>query len=200
MWHGFSHVEFLVWSDGDKMDLITFVQTVNKLKEVKRTGWTRYNLADVESVADHSFGVALLAISIPTPSGVDRDLLIKMAVLHDFAESGVGDIVVDRGEKTDEDGKKVKDELEKAFAEKIFAVHPELRDAFVEYQEQKTPTSHFCKELDKLEMVFQALHYEKQVANPSTLDEFWENAARYIHSDEVTKIFTDLQKQRTKKV
>lgn len=67
----------------------------------KRTGWLKAGVPRVESVADHSYRAALLALVLPE-SGVDRVRCMKMALVHDLAESIVGDITPSCGVSTDE--------------------------------------------------------------------------------------------------
>ena len=79
------------------MDLINFYNKIIKLKEVERTGWVYKDIENPESVADHSFGVTVLAAYIDLPEYVDREKLIKMALSHDFGECEIGDIVWENG-------------------------------------------------------------------------------------------------------
>jgi len=43
------------------MDLLEFAKKVRELKDLKRTGWVQRGVSDPESVADHSFMLAILA-------------------------------------------------------------------------------------------------------------------------------------------
>ena len=70
---------------------------LQRLKRLDRTGWTLRGLPNgTESVAAHSFGVAVTAMtladelrSLGVP--VDTERLLRMALLHDWAETRVGD-------------------------------------------------------------------------------------------------------------
>ena len=64
------------------------------LKDVRRQGWVDHGVpvAETESVADHSWGMALLAVVLPLPPGVDRGRLLQLIALHDVAEVVVGDL------------------------------------------------------------------------------------------------------------
>ena len=42
-------------------DLINFFTKVGQLKKIKRTGWVLRGVQDPESIADHSFRLALMA-------------------------------------------------------------------------------------------------------------------------------------------
>lgn len=73
--------------------LAKFTQNICKLKQTKRTGWTVYKeIEHVESVADHSYRMALLCMVFAKPAGVDLDRSIKMSLMHDLAEAVTGDI------------------------------------------------------------------------------------------------------------
>ncbi|MDF2757844.1 MAG: domain containing 2, partial [Thermomicrobiales bacterium] len=78
--------------------LFGLVQFAAKLKSVPRTGWLDRGLDAhrVESVADHSFGVALLAWVCAlqrqaegTP--IDPERVLQLAIIHDLAEAKTGD-------------------------------------------------------------------------------------------------------------
>ncbi|MBI4175945.1 MAG: HD domain-containing protein [Candidatus Aenigmarchaeota archaeon] len=45
-----------------------------------------------ESVAAHSYGTAVLAMVLAKKLNVNQERLIKMALIHDLAESIIGDI------------------------------------------------------------------------------------------------------------
>ena len=74
--------------------LARFLSRVGALKRTKRTGWLDRGVpaAETESVADHSFRVALLAwLAAPGEPALDRDRVLKLALLHDLAEAVTGD-------------------------------------------------------------------------------------------------------------
>jgi len=77
--------------------LATLIE-LQRLKRLERTGWTLRGLPNgTESVASHSFGVCvtamLLADDIRTRGlEVDCERVLRMALLHDWAETRVGDM------------------------------------------------------------------------------------------------------------
>jgi putative hydrolases of HD superfamily len=78
--------------------LFGFVQFAAKLKSVPRSGWLDRGLDSlrVESVADHSFGVALLAWvcalqRAAAGAAIDPERVLKLAIIHDLAEAETGD-------------------------------------------------------------------------------------------------------------
>jgi putative hydrolases of HD superfamily len=79
--------------------LLGLAQFAAKLKSVPRTGWLDRGLNPlrVESVADHSFGVALLAWSCALQrradgAAIDPERVLKLAIIHDLAEAETGDL------------------------------------------------------------------------------------------------------------
>ncbi len=177
------------------MDDISVYTELMKLKTVLRQGWLRKGIKDPESVADHVYGVAILALTCPLPKGMDRNRLVKMALLEEAGETKLGDIVWESGASSDKRKRVWQNEKENAVVNELFAINQELRELALESNDQKTEMARFLKELDKLEMVFQAVEYESQV-DSRTLDEFWENAGKYIKSKEVLDIFRELEKKR----
>lgn len=180
------------------MDTIKFIQQVMGLKELKRTGWLSKDISNPESIADHSFGVAMLALTVPLPKGINREKLIKMALIEELGEIEIGDIVWERGVHINLEKKRKQINSEKKTVNKLFDIidNEKLKNLLLEYLEQKTKTARFLKELDKLEMVLQALEYEKKV-HPSKLNEFWINADKYIKDKRLREYFLELKSKRS---
>lgn len=71
---------------------------LQRLKRLDRTGWTLRGLANgTESVAAHSFGVCVAAMMLAdefSAHGIEVDVerVVRMALLHDWAETRVGDM------------------------------------------------------------------------------------------------------------
>jgi len=64
------------------IDYLGFLKEVGKSKRLLRSGWIREKVNDPESVAEHSFRVGVLAMVLSDAIKVDKDKLIKMALLH----------------------------------------------------------------------------------------------------------------------
>lgn len=69
---------------------------------------------------------------------------------------------------------------------------------FLEYIDRSTPEGRFVSQLDKLEMVIQALEYEKE-HEPEKLEEFWEYTKARLEDPELVKLFEELISLRRKK-
>lgn len=181
------------------MEFIKFYQEIQKLKEIKRAGWVKQGVPNPESVADHNFGISILALTVPIPTNIDRNRLIKMALVEEFGETSAGDIIWEIGKNKDIKKKELQEKKERQAVENLFNLHKnnELKSLALEYLEQKTEIAQFLKQLDKLEMAFQALAYEKKINDAKKFDEFFLNAEKYIHDENLLKVFKNIKKQRT---
>ena len=152
------------------------INTIGKLKDLKRTGWKMFNVTLPESDADHSFGVALLAAML-APANLNKQKCLEMALVHDLAEIYVGDIT-----PYDNISKEEKHKLEREGALRLSKEldWPHLIDLVTEYNDKQTPEARFVNLLDKLETVMTASYYDKTNRSSNTLiDEFSTYAKNY---------------------
>ena len=71
-----------------------FALAAARLKGVRRAGWVeKLGMESPESVADHSYATAMLVMARSDEEGLDTALALRMALLHDLAESETGDRV-----------------------------------------------------------------------------------------------------------
>ena len=123
------------------------------LKDVARAGWLRVGVDHPESVAAHSWGVAVLAL-LTCPDHLDRARVLGMALVHDLPEVDVGDLTphdgVDKAEKA---------RREALAADRLFAGRPDLRALWQEYEDHQTDEARFVHALDRLDMGVQAQIY-----------------------------------------
>ena len=153
---------------------------------------------NAESVADHSWRVAILALILAPQLKVDQLKLVKMALIHDLGEALIGDIKWEKGKRViGSQEEKHKDE--RKAIKKMFADNPSFKeyiDSWEEFVGQKTIEAKIVKQLDKLEMVIQALEYENSGYPSKWFDEFWENAEKYLAGQELENYFHYLQDKR----
>ncbi len=167
------------------MNTVDLVKNILKLKETKRAGWVLKEIPHPESVADHTFGTAFLALILADMLGYDEDKCVKMALIHDLAESIAGDIT-----PHDQISEKEKHKREKKAIQELFE-NQRIISLWEEYEERKTEESKFVYQLDKLEMLFQAYIYQKEYGKD--LSEFWEYVEKRIKNPELIKIMKDLK-------
>jgi len=170
-------------------EIIKFFETTGKLKTTKRTGWVKRGVPNSESVADHSFRTTLMSFILAEKQGLDVNKCIKLALVHDLAESIVGDITPHEKEL-----KEQKHTLEQDAIKKLSKLidKKELVDLWKEFEDKKTPESRFVYEMDLLEMLMQANEYKKNYPNVD-LDEFWPYVEERISSPLSKKFFSNLK-------
>jgi putative hydrolase of HD superfamily len=122
-----------------------------ELKQLPRTGWVRSEVDNPESVAAHSWGMAILALRL-APENLDMIKVLSMCLVHDLPEVRIGDL-------TPYDDVSNKAELEhKAMS----MMAPNWLVLFEEYQAGVTHEAKFVKQIDKLDMGLQAILYQNQ--------------------------------------
>ena len=160
----------------------------------------RIGVTDPESVADHVFRLSTLALVTAHELSVDQEKIVRMALVHDLAESIVGDIVTDRGGRTvgsiDEKHLKERQAIESIF--RGLKDEEEFINLWDEFEHQESRESKILKQLDRLEMVMTALEYEKDLSDPKDSDEFWESARKVIEEPLIIDWFKWLELQRKK--
>lgn len=171
-------------------ELFKFSLTAGKLKTIKRKGWVRHKIKEPESVADHSFRTTLLSCVLAEDFKLKREKVIIMSLIHDLAESKVGDLTPFDGVS-----KEKKHELEMKAISSIFEKFDsenEYVDIFKEYEDGKTDEAKFVRSIDKLEMMLQTAEYEEDQG--IDLKEFWDFADNYEF--DILKDFYILLKDR----
>ncbi|KAL7240548.1 hypothetical protein ACSBR2_006244 [Camellia fascicularis] len=155
---------------------IDFLTLCHRLKTTKRKGWVNHGIKGPESIADHMYRMALMALIAGDLPGVNRERCIKIAIVHDIAEAIVGDI-------TPSDGvpKQEKSRLEQAALNEMCEVlggglrAEEMKELWAEYENNSSIEANLVKDFDKVEMILQALEYEME--HGKVLDEFFLSTA-----------------------
>ncbi|NXL82765.1 HDDC2 protein, partial [Leptocoma aspasia] len=68
-----------------------FCDFLTRAQRVPRTGWVYRNVAKPESVSDHMYRMAMMAL-VSEDKSLNKDRCIRLALVHDMAECIVGDI------------------------------------------------------------------------------------------------------------
>ena len=122
-----------------------------ELKNLPRTGWIRSGVNNPESVAAHSWGMAILALRL-APKELDLLKILTMCIVHDLPEVRVGDL-------TPHDDTSQKSRLEYDAMSKIA---PEWLGILMDYDSGASAEARFVKQIDKLDMGLQAMLYQSQ--------------------------------------
>lgn len=148
--------------------IIKFYFQINQLKNIYRQGWIQFKgegfKEKCESVADHCFGVAMLALAVINEHNLSLNVeqVLKLTLVHELGEIYAGDITPRDGVSLEE-----KHEMEKASVHKVLdniSWGDEYIKLWEEYEESKTAESQFVKEIDKLEFIFQSACYGYDVS------------------------------------
>ena len=160
-------------------ELVNFWKLAARLKEEARRGWVqRLHLKDVESVADHSYGVAMLSLYEAYRRGYDIEKVLKLALVHDLEEAITGDLTpLDKRRK----GATEAFRLKRSAMNEVLRRFPaegrrEYRDLWTDLREGRSREARLVKDLDRLEMALQAAEYGKKVRNRTGLSEFYRSA------------------------
>ena len=139
-----------------------FFENVYELKKLKRKGWVRKaKIRNAETVAAHSYGVALLSMILSDLKGYDTEKTLKMALLHDLSESLVGDLTPEEISKQEKDSRE-NEAMEKILSKLPKKLRTEYFKLWKELQGEKSKEAKLVKKVDKLDMKLQALFYSKE--------------------------------------
>ncbi|MEK9681899.1 MAG: HD domain-containing protein [Nitrosopumilus sp.] len=169
-----------------------FFKYAANLKSISRQGWVdKLSLENPESVADHTFSMAVIGMIISDLGNLNSEKIIKMILLHDLAESKVGDIVPDK--MSIEEKEKLENhafnEIIKTLPESII---PNYMGIWKDYQENNSKESQIVHQIDKLEMVLQAKIYQSQGHSKEKLEPFFESAKSSITHPKLKELFTKI--------
>lgn len=142
---------------------IKFYVLCNKLKDLIRKGPLTWNVnrERIESVAEHIYGVQMLAISIYYQFNYKLDLnkVIYMLAIHELEEIEIGDLAF--YETTRED-KLINGRIAAEYILENFIGKQEILNILDEYNERKTEEAIFAYHCDKLECDIQIKLYDQE--------------------------------------
>jgi len=176
--------------------IISFLTELMRLKAVPRMGWLLRGVRDVESVADHSFGVAFIAMLLADfaqRQGLEPNVekVLRMALLHDLTEARTGDLPNTVKRYFDNGALHAADERA---ADEMLSVLGAIGEEYLllwqEYEERKSLEARIVKAADKLDLLLQAREYEKGGAQ--ALQEFWQNSETDFSSLEIDDLISGL--------
>ena len=142
--------------------VIRYYVLCNRLKNVIRTGWKvwKVNKERLESVAEHIYGVQMLAIAMKSEFNYDIDIMkvIYMLAVHELEEIYIGDLTqfdISKEEKI-KIGKKAVEKVLNGLLDEN-----KIQDIINEFNEGKTKEALFAYHCDKLECDLQCKLYDE---------------------------------------
>lgn len=185
--------------------MIDLILSLYRLKDERRTGWLERGISDPESVADHSWGTALLCLIYGGAAGVDGYRAVSLSLVHDLAEAVTGDrparfdtagrVVPDRGKRAGE-----RRAIERLFPPRSGELRP-LRELWEEYERSESPEAAFVRDMNLVDMCIQALIYDTRPteggrgSTTRRLAEFFESTALRISTPVGRELFEHVWKR-----
>ncbi len=163
------------------------------LKHLYRQGWLQRGVSELlcESVAEHTFSVALLAMLLVDCYYPELDPLkvLRLCLLHDLGEIDAGDITPENAVPQNEKRQREIRSLKRLL--RGFKVREQYVQLWEEYDQGHTPEAAFVRQVEKLEMTLQASVYESHEL--ADLADFFASAKKEIHDPRLRRILDVLQ-------
>ena len=165
-----------------------------QLKQLFRQGWLARGVPPerCESVAEHSYGVSMLAmlLSDDFPHKIDQHKLLQLALLHDVGEVNAGDITPADGVASEEKHRRERTGIESVFGR--LAERQHWISLWEEYSAETSPEASLVRELDRLEMAIQAIAYHR--SEGTQIQEFLASAAAEIESPPIRRLLDEISR------
>lgn len=173
-----------------KRDL-EFLYEVGSLRFLERK-WRQFLGPNFQNITEHTFRVIWISLILAQHEKVKRlDTVIKMAIIHDLAESRTGDSdYVGRQYNERNESLAITDMLADTSLEKEFIPLIE------EYEERKSIEAKIVKDADNLDV---DLELQEQEAQGHTLKKVWQNIRKKavgtkMYTKSARKLWAEIQK------
>lgn len=169
-------------------NVVNYYVLCNRLKNVIRTGWLDWNVQRerIESVAEHIFGVQMLAIDMHSEYQYDLDIVkvVFMLAIHELGETVIGDLTQFQISKAE------KEKLEHEAVHKILEGLLDgetIEELFLEFDSHSTKEAMFAYQCDKLECDLQCKLYDEEGA----VDLSKQDGNKIMNNDAVKALLDD---------
>ena len=177
--------------------LVKFLFEIGNLKQIRRKGWIIRGVKNPDSIASHSFRSALMGLVLSSGKKIDQEVILKMAISHDFYAVGYGDLTPyeelieenknnraifenlpwrgSQGKKEIISKKRFEEEL-KYFDRLVKLLPHEVRHdvkyLWLEYKVGGSREGRFLRQVDVLESLLQGLEFKMEDEN-LPVKSFW---------------------------
>lgn len=172
------------------------LQYLYKLKEVIRYDQNRQETDSTESVAEHLYGMMLLAdyfLPLEDSKGeLNRTRIYEMILYHDIDEIETGDVL--GYTKTEADRAQELEAMKRTLSNAPEHMQSLMRERVEEYEARETPEAKFAKAIDKIEplvQIFNAKGKEILHTNKTTAEQSLRIKTPYIQDFPFIKAFND---------
>lgn len=142
--------------------VVKFYVLCNKLKDIVRTGWLNWHVQAerVESVAEHVYGVQMLALAMYSEYQYDIDIekVLYMLAVHELEETIIGDLTY--LQISSEDKIKIGHEAVCNILADLFSGE-DIKKLIFEFDAKETKEALFAYHCDKLECDLQCKLYDE---------------------------------------
>lgn len=180
--------------------VLSFLHIVEQLKLQKRTGWVDHDISPCESIADHMYRMGVTSMLIKN-NDVDVKRCVRIALIHDIAESLVGDITpfdkVTKEEKHQRELATIKYLCEEVIKPYNSKAANEIFTDWLAYENIDCLEARYVKDIDKFEMLVQCFEYERRHKGTKDLNQFY-SAVSSIKTEEVKEWTESLLRRRAK--
>lgn len=181
----------------EQVELIQNLEKMYALKHMPRAGWVQAGISaeNVESVASHSFGIALLTLILRPQlesAGLNVERALEIAVVHDLAESIIGDLTPEDGIPPKEKHRRESDAFRQLM--EVVPTGERYLQLWDEFESGSSAEGKLIRRLDKLDMLVQAYLYEKRYE--IRLDSFWEGMSVLFEGTESERIYASIAAHR----
>jgi len=130
---------------------------------------------------------------------LDTEKIIRMALMHDLGEAIIGDwdaLQTKLNGKIEEKQRKENEALQKILALLPKELEEKYTKIWKELVQGETAESRMFRQLDRLEVLMQAVEYEKEGYDKEKFTAFW-GAKRSVKDPELVEIVKLLEKERS---
>jgi 5'-deoxynucleotidase YfbR-like HD superfamily hydrolase len=203
--------------------VLKLIKEANKLKKIQRLYWRLFSINDCETVAGHSFSLAILAwtfsILNKDKEKIDEEKFIKMALCHELSAIYTGDTtpydyILNNRNNTDRDKilkrmirlsvnekrsifendyKKEKEALTRLVSFLDSKLKNEIIGLWQEYRFKKSKEAKILSQLNIVSILLQGLIYEKRYKNFSSFP-LWEWAFEAIDNSFINSLLESIKK------
>ncbi|MBO0730449.1 MAG: HD domain-containing protein [Acidimicrobiaceae bacterium] len=149
--------------DGTKNELAgvaTFLHEMGFLKHLPRAGWLMLGITQPESVAEHTFRVAITGVVLAALKGADVGRTASLCLMHDSPESRIGDIPsVGRAYISTMKAEAISSHQTSTMPDSAGTV---IRELVQEYEAEESIEAQLAHDADKIETLLQAREYQTQ--------------------------------------
>ncbi|MFG1921753.1 HD family hydrolase [Cryptosporangium sp. NPDC048952] len=146
-------------SDSESRAAARLIFEFGVLKRTPRAGWAHAQVANSESVAEHSHRTALIAAILAAMEGADPNRAALLGTVHDTGETRTGD-VTKVGRRYVETAANERIAIDQAAGAPQW-VSVFLADAISEFEADQTIEAQVARDADALECLMQAVEYHR---------------------------------------